>query len=118
MGDLVTAFIKNITFDCANPRRVASFWSSVTGYLPTVETEELVVLHAPDGRGVRQMLFYAVPESKIAKNRMHVDLASKEPQAEIARLIGLGATRVEECAGQGATWTVMLDPEGNEVCVG
>jgi hypothetical protein len=97
---------------------VAVFWSDVTGYQPVLERDDLVVLQAPDSRGIRQLLFYAVPESKVAKNRMHVDLATKDPQTEVARLVSLGATVVEQCTGDGSSWTVMLDPEGNEFCLG
>jgi hypothetical protein len=49
---------------------------------------------------------------------MHVDLASKDTQNEIDRLIGLGAQKVEYREGNGRGWTVMLDPEGNEFCIG
>ena len=61
---------------------------------------------------------YQVPEPKVSKSRMHVDLASKDPESEIERLVRLGATRLESRAGDGARWTVMLDPEGNEFCIG
>jgi Glyoxalase-like domain len=47
-----------------------------------------------------------------------VDLAAKDPPAEIARLVALGATMVQARQGNGASWTVMLDPEGNEFCIG
>jgi predicted enzyme related to lactoylglutathione lyase len=49
---------------------------------------------------------------------MHVDLASAGTEAEIERLVGLGATMVERREGNGTSWTVMLDPEGNEFCIG
>jgi predicted enzyme related to lactoylglutathione lyase len=49
---------------------------------------------------------------------MHIDLASRNPQDEIKRLIGLGAQVVEQREGNGTSWTVMLDPEGNEFCLG
>ena len=49
---------------------------------------------------------------------MHVDLATKDPADEIERLITLGATKVEYREGHGSSWTVMLDPEGNEFCIG
>ena len=114
----MTTFIKNVTFDCANPRRVATFWSEVTGYQPVMERDDLVVLQAPDERGVRQLLFFAVPESKVAKNRMHLDLATKDSEVERARLVSLGATVMERHTGDGLSWTVMLDPEGNEFCLG
>ena len=64
------------------------------------------------------MLFWKVPEPKTAKSRMHVDLATKSPEDEIERLVALGATRIEYREGNGSSWTVMLDPEGNEFCIG
>lgn len=116
----VSAFIFHVTFDCADPERMASFWSAVTGYERMSEsTEDVVALGAPDHRGVRRLLFFRVPEPKTVKNRVHVDLASKDPDAEISRLVGLGASRVEyRKGGLGNSWTVMLDPEGNEFCIG
>jgi Glyoxalase-like domain len=54
----------------------------------------------------------------VGKNRVHVDLATRDPDAEIARLVGLGATRGEHRTGNGTSWTVMQDPEGNEFCIG
>jgi Glyoxalase-like domain len=59
-----------------------------------------------------------VPEPKSAKSRMHVDLASKSPEDEIERLIALGAQKVAHREGNGTRWTIMLDPEGNEFCIG
>lgn len=115
----MSAFILNVTFDCADPELLASFWAAVTGYQRTQESsEEVVVLQAPDQRGVRRLLFYRVPEPKTVKNRMHVDLASREPEAEIERLLALGAARVEHHESGLGTWTVMRDPEGNEFCIG
>lgn len=114
----MTAFIKYVTFDCADPRRLAAFWSEVTGYVSLSQGDDFAALAAPDERGVRGILFWRVPEPKTAKSRIHVDLASKEPETEIQRMVGLGATMVEEREGNGASWTVMLDPEGNEFCIG
>jgi predicted enzyme related to lactoylglutathione lyase len=62
-------------------------------------------------------LFAKVPEKKVAKNRMHVDLAAPDREAEVARLLELGATRVADMNEWGYEWTVMQDPEGNEFCV-
>ena len=114
----MTAFIKYVTFDCADPRRLSAFWSEVTGYQPVAEEDDFAALAAPDQRGVRGILFWRVPEPKTAKSRMHVDLATKNPEREIARLVALGATKVEYREGNDARWTVMLDPEGNEFCMG
>jgi predicted enzyme related to lactoylglutathione lyase len=114
----MTAFIKYVTFDCADPRRLSAFWSEVTGYLPLTAEDDFAALAAPDERGVRGILFWQVSEPKSAKSRMHIDLAAKIPEDEIHRLIQLGAQMVEHREGNGASWTVMLDPEGNEFCIG
>ena len=114
----MTAFIKYVTFDCADPRRLSAFWSEVTGYHPVAAEEDFAALSAPDHRGVRGILFWRVPEPKAAKSRMHVDLATKSPEDEIERLVALGATKVERREDNGTNWTVMLDPEGNEFCIG
>jgi hypothetical protein len=114
----MTAFILNVTFDSADPRAHSAFWSAVTGYQVVTEQDDFVALEAPDERGVRRILFFRVPEPKTAKSRMHVDLATKEPAVEIERLVELGATRVEHREGNGTRWTVMLDPQGNEFCIG
>jgi len=72
------------------------------------------------------MEFVTVPESKAVKNRLHIDLAphlSDDRDAEVDRLLAMGATRID--VGQGSdmgpgsavSWTVLADPEGNEFCV-
>jgi predicted enzyme related to lactoylglutathione lyase len=114
----VAAFIFNVTFDCADPLSLSAFWAAVTGYEPTEQREDFVRLRAPDKRGVRHILFFKVPEPKTVKNRMHVDLAARDAAAEVRRLCALGATEVEHREGNGTSWTVMLDPEGNEFCLG
>ena len=114
----MSAFIFNVTFDCAEPRKLAGFWSKVTDYILITERDDFVALQAPDKRGVQHILFFQVSEPKIAKNRVHIDLAAKNPGEEIERLVALGATEVEFREGNGTSWTVMLDPEGNEFCVG
>ena len=114
----MTAFIKYVTFDCADPRRLSAFWSGVTGYKFVTKEDDFAALAPPDHRGVRGILFWRVPEPRTAKSRMHVDLATKNPEEEIERLVALGATKVEFREGNGSSWTVMLDPEGNEFCIG
>lgn len=62
------------------------------------------------------LLFELVDEPKLAKNRLHLDLRPDDQDAEVARLIALGASRVD--IGQGEVpWVVLADPEGNEFCV-
>jgi len=114
----MASFMKYVTFDCADPRRLSAFWSEVTGYVSFTARDDFAALAAPDERGIRGILFWQVPEPKTAKSRMHIDLASKDPEAEIERFVGLGAKKVDHREGNGASWTVMLDPEGNGLCIG
>jgi predicted enzyme related to lactoylglutathione lyase len=114
----MSSFIKYVTFDCADPGRLSAFWSGVTGYEQVTVRDDFAALAAPDQRGVRGILFWKVPEPKSAKSRMHVDLASRNPEDEIERLVELGALEVARHHGNGTSWTVMLDPEGNEFCIG
>jgi hypothetical protein len=114
----MSSFIKYVTFDCVDPGGLSAFWSEVTGYQQTTVRDDFAALAAPDARGVRGILFWKVPEPKSAKSRLHVDLASRDPDDEVRRLIGLGARKVARHEGNGTIWTVMLDPEGNEFCIG
>lgn len=122
------AFIFNITFDAVSPQRLGRFWAEVTGYVVDEERPDFVRLRAPDGRGVRHLLFMQVDQPTPGKNRMHLDLASRDAGAEIERLSSLGATLADRPAepggdpvwreGNGTRWVVMADPEGNEFCIG
>ena len=122
----MSAFIFNVTFDSADPRSLARFWADATGYDVAEERDDFVRLRAPDKRGVRHILFFRVHEPKTTKNRVHVDLASRDPEAEIERLLSLGASLVDGDTaggprwrtGNGTKWVVMRDPEGNEFCLG
>jgi len=116
----LSLFIDTVTIDCADPRRLAAFWSEALDYaIDEVDDDGALILDRVDeaGRG-GAVYFQRVPEGKVAKNRVHLDLRpSTSMAAEVARLALLGATEqrlVDE--GDGA-WTVMLDPEGNELCV-
>ena len=58
-----------------------------------------------------------MPEGKTIKNRLHIDLDPDDRDAEVERLLTLGATRADVGQGADATWVVLADPEGNEFCV-
>lgn len=107
--------LKNVTFDAGNPKQIAEFWSAATGR-PVAMAEEFFAMLEPDANDI-QMLFIKVPEGKTAKNRMHVDFHATDREAEVERLVGLGATRGETHNMYGVEWTVLTDPEGNEFCV-
>lgn len=139
----VTKF--QVTFDCAEPLRVARFWCEVLGYvvpapegfgsweefdrsLPPEDQGAAAVAVDPTGEGPR-LFFQRVPEGKVVKNRVHLDvrvgtgLVGEERlaalEAACARLLPLGATRVRllPADGEEESCLVMQDVEGNEFCL-
>jgi len=105
----------DLCVDAADTDRLASWWAQVLDWPKENTDDGDVILRAPAGAGPN-LLFLAVPEGKVCKNRLHIDLTPDDQQAEVDRLIALGATRVD--IGQGEqTWVVLADPEGNEFCV-
>ncbi|MGH9025852.1 MAG: VOC family protein [Acidimicrobiia bacterium] len=107
-----------LVLDCADAAALAPFWAAALGYVTVGQMDNVVVL-VPDGRPGPHLILQEVPEPKAAKNRMHVDLHPADIEAEAARLVGLGARRLEAepRRAYGANWIVMADPEGNEFCV-
>jgi hypothetical protein len=135
-----------VTFDCAEPERVARFWCEVLGYVVPPPPEgfaswdEVDRAQPPERQGARfacvdpsgvgpRLFFQRVPEGKVVKNRVHLDvrvatgLVGEERlaalEAECARLIPLGAERVRllEADGEDESCLVMQDMEGNEFCL-
>lgn len=101
------------TFDAVDAARVATFWAAALGGTvgsePTEEYAQVVT-------DTLTLSFLRVPEAKAGKNRVHLDLATDDIDAEVARLESLGAT-VFAAYTEGGRWTTMLDVEGNEFCV-
>jgi hypothetical protein len=101
--------------DCGDPEALAAFWCQVLGY-QVVSRNEREVDIAPSPASYPGLAFLRVIGDKTVKNRLHIDLNPSDQQAEVRRLLALGATRID--IGQGdAEWVVMADPEGNEFCV-
>ena len=132
-----------VTFDCAEPERVARFWCEVLGYvvlpppegfatwddfdrsLPPERQGSAFACIDPSGAGPR-LFFQRVPEPKVVKNRLHLDvragtgLVGEERlatlEAECARLVALGAVRIRllPADDDNESCIVMQDIEGNE----
>jgi hypothetical protein len=106
---------------CLDPGRLARFWAEALGWRITVDQDPEWVVEPPEGSRedcvVPDLLFIKVAGAKQGQNRLHLDLRPDQDQAaEVARLEALGAIKVD--VGQGEVpWTVMADPEGNELCV-
>jgi catechol 2,3-dioxygenase-like lactoylglutathione lyase family enzyme len=113
--------IQCLCIDTTDPARLAAFWQSALGWRRTLEEDGEIVLEPPAGSpedGVApDLLFLRVPEEKSGKNRLHLDLRPADQAAEVARLEGLGARRVDVGQGTEVSWVVLADPDGNEFCV-
>jgi catechol 2,3-dioxygenase-like lactoylglutathione lyase family enzyme len=125
------AHLRDIVFDSAHPASLARFWAAaLDGYKVAPydddETERLrsigvtdpeddptVLVEGPSGSP--RFWFQLVPEPKVHKNRVHVDLRADDFDVELARLRALGATLADEQPN--ADWVVLRDPEGNEFCL-
>jgi hypothetical protein len=138
-----------VVFDCADPAAQAEFWTQALHYhlpdppaphatweeflrasgVPEEDFNSASAAEDPDGRGPR-LFFQRVPEGKVAKNRVHLDLnvsgghevaledRRTRVDAEVARLKALGATDERGAMElRGEYWVRMNDPEGNEFCV-
>jgi hypothetical protein len=106
---------EEICIDAHDANKLGAWWAKVLGWPTYVDKDGDVVLEAPPGAGPN-WLFVAVPDDKVVKNRIHLDFRPDRQQAEVERVIGLGARRVD--IGQGEqTWVVLADPEGNEFCI-
>ena len=110
----MSARLANITFDCSDPVATATFWSAVLDRPVEPGASPFFAMLG----GEPNWFFIKVPEPKTAKSRVHVDLAAADREAEVARLVELGATVVADKDEWGHRWTVLLDPEGHEFCVG
>ncbi|PPH15311.1 glyoxalase [Rathayibacter sp. AY1D1] len=107
--------LEEIIVDCTDFRTLGHWWQEALGWDVVDEDEDGIELLAPSGRGP-SLLFLDVPERKTVKNRLHLDFVPDDQEAEVARLVGLGATRSD--VGQGEqSWAVLADPEGNEFCI-
>ncbi len=105
-----------IVGDCVDPAKLAEFWRAVLDYKVVYSSPDEVVI-AKDENTYPGLVFGPVPERKTVKNRLHIDLNPDDQQAEVERLISLGARRIDIGQGEGRAWVPMADPEGNEFCV-
>lgn len=118
----MTIHVAAITFDCANALTLAEFWSAALGRPidPGEPAPSPFFARLAPGEGDNAgpvMMFIQVPEPKSVKNRTHLDLGTDDRDAEIKRLLALGATRIHDKEEWGIQWTTLADPEGNEFCI-
>ena len=106
---------EQVVVDACDTVALGTWWAAALGW-EVVNHDPLEFEIAPTGGGAPSMIFEQVTHAKRGKNRLHLDLRPDDQQAEVSRLVGLGATPTD--VGQGdVTWVVLADPEGNEFCV-
>ncbi|HZB00575.1 MAG TPA: VOC family protein [Actinomycetota bacterium] len=128
----MTSILDTVTFDCADPARLAEFWARSLGWeVGEVDDEGADVIAGGESGDAyarpagtteetpwQGLYFQKVPEGKVVKNRVHLDLRPLDSMAaEVERSIALGATVQQRVDVEDSFWTVMLDPEGNEFCI-
>ena len=102
-------------FDARDAEAVATFWAAALGRtVADGATSDNAVVNADPASPGSRIGFHRVPEGKTVKNRMHFDLITTDFDAEVGRLTGLGATKLNEVNGDVAHWITLADPEGNE----
>ena len=108
-----------VVIDCTDLARSAQFWSAVLGFTAGRETSGPYRSLAPEnGKGI-EVLLQQVPEGKHEKNRLHLDLRTADMEAEVRRILSLGATLItdQEVREEDWRWHILADPDGNEFCV-
>jgi predicted enzyme related to lactoylglutathione lyase len=109
-----------VNIDCADADALRDFYCQALGYVAKGGGGQYRSCVPADGGDGPKLVFQQVRESKLGKNRVHLDLiVGDDIEGEAARFAALGATRIsdEPVREQGCAWIVMADPEGNEICV-
>lgn len=120
----MTALISHLSFDSVDACSSAAFWGKVLAFVedpddPNQPGDEECMITSADG--TERLLFIEVPDGKLVKNRVHLDLKPAPPatrELELKRLLALGAREVaDRRRPDGSGWVVLADPEGNEFCI-
>ena len=115
--------LSHTTVNALDAHAQSVWWADLLGYHedsddPNLPGHEECMIYSPDGSQL--ILFIEVPDAKQVRNRVHFDLrpTDRPRDQEVARVLALGATRVQDCRSEdGRGWVVLADPEGNEFCI-
>jgi predicted enzyme related to lactoylglutathione lyase len=117
----VSIRVQCVVIDSKDPQALAAFWAAALGWRVTLDTEDEACIEPPAGSPENDVspdyLFVKVPDDKVTKNRLHLDLRPADQTSEAERLEALGARRIDIGQSPDATWIVFADPEGNEFCL-
>jgi hypothetical protein len=109
--------IGSIVIDCGEFDKMLAFWQEALHYLPRNPAKGgWVVLRDPAGRNPNISL-NQVPEKRVGRNRLHLDLYTDDREGEVKRLLKIGATRHPQTYEPDDDFRVLEDPDGNLFCV-
>ncbi|MYA60623.1 MAG: VOC family protein [Chloroflexi bacterium] len=106
-----------LAMDANDVESLAKFWRDAAHYKIEDSHFPYLAVMTSDDPVQPRIIILQVPESKSAKNRVHVEFKAKDLKAETERIVALGATLVAEREFGDTKWIVMQDPEGNEFCL-
>ena len=109
--------IGNIAIDCNDLDAMKAFWMRMTDYKELAGDESFCFLGDPEHMGWTKLFLQKVPEPRVGKNRLHIDLYVEDREAAAAEVEAVGGRRVGEHENGPIRWVVMADPEGNEFCL-
>jgi catechol 2,3-dioxygenase-like lactoylglutathione lyase family enzyme len=109
-------FLGSVVINVADIERATRFWTAALGYVVRDGDESFVVLTDPKRRWANLSL-QRMDLPKPDRNRFHLDLYSNDQEAEVERLVALGAKRLDWDYPPDADYVVLADPDGNEFCV-
>lgn len=110
------ARVGSVMIDCHDPEALLVFWSQLIGVEAAQRYPNFIFASPIPGSHI-SLAFQRVPEDKTVKNRLHLDLSHKDPDAFIKKVESLGGSRLADQEVSGFRWTILADPEGNEFCV-
>ncbi|MEU8264554.1 VOC family protein [Micromonospora sp. NPDC048999] len=108
----MTSVWENLTIGADDPSRLARWWAEALGYQVVSDKPDEVEIRRSPGV-LPGIVFVPVTEPKRGRNRLHLDLRPADQEAEVERLVDMGARHVDTDQGD-VGWTVLADPEGNE----
>ncbi len=107
---------EEVVVDARHARELGRWWRDALGWVAVDEDDDDYEIRPGPDR-LPSILFTSVGEPKVVKNRLHLDFRPDDQNAEVDRLLGLGATRANVGQGDDVSWVVLADPEGNEFCI-
>ena len=107
---------EQVIVDAADPVALGRWWAEALGWVVVADSPDEFEIR-PEKDRLPGLLFGSAPDAKTVKNRLHLDFRPDDQEAEVTRLLALGARHTDVGQSGDEPWVVLADPEGNEFCV-